>query len=164
MEFAPVNNASSSSSHHMNQSMCPCSSGLLYAACCQPKHQGMPAATPEALMRSRYSAFVLNFPDYLLNTWHPSTRPTQLDLHHQPTWKSLQVLQASEQNDKGQVHFRALYQTNNQWGFLEELSDFVREHGIWFYLHGDTSEGQLKPGRNDKCPCGSGRKFKVCCG
>lgn len=115
-------------------------------------------------MRSRYSAFVLNLAGYLLQTWHSSTRPTQLDLCDQPKWKSLQVLNANQEDDMGQVHFRAIYQTDNEWGYLEEASDFVRENGSWYYLAGKTREGQLKPGRNDKCPCGSGRKFKVCCG
>ena len=46
---------------------------------------------------------------------------------------------------------------------LEEASRFVQEEGRWYYLNGNTSEGPLKPGRNDPCPCGSGRKYKACC-
>ncbi len=148
----------------MTDSLCPCSSGLAYAACCQPLHKGAAAANPEALMRSRYSAFVLQLADYLLQSWHGSTRPAQLDVDHSPNWKALQVLRANEQGDKGEVHFRALYQAGKDWGFLEEESDFVREAGHWFYVAGKTREGQLKPGRNDPCPCGSAKKFKVCCG
>ncbi|MEC9085421.1 MAG: SEC-C metal-binding domain-containing protein, partial [Pseudomonadota bacterium] len=49
------------------------------------------------------------------------------------------------------------------WGYLEERSDFSKENGRWFYREGETREGVLKPGRNDPCPCGSGRKFKACC-
>lgn len=115
-------------------------------------------------MRSRYCAFVLQLTDYLLQSWHASTRPAQLHLNDSPNWKALQVLQANEQGDKGQVHFRALYQTGKVWGFLEEESDFVREMGRWFYVAGKTREGELKPGRNDPCLCGSAKKFKVCCG
>ena len=114
-------------------------------------------------MRSRYSAFVLKLSDYLLRSWHASTRPAQLDLSDSPGWKSLQVMQASEQGDAGFVHFRAVYKTADGWGFLEEESDFVREQQHWFYVSGKTREGLLKPGRNDPCPCGSGRKSKVCC-
>jgi len=144
-------------------SPCPCGSGLSYAACCQPLHQGGAAASPEALMRSRYCAFVLRLDDYLLRSWHPSIRPAQLDLQDSPDWKALQVLQAREQVDAGQVHFRAIYRADRDWGFLEEESGFVREAGHWYYLSGSTREGVLKPGRNDPCPCGSGRKFKACC-
>lgn len=114
-------------------------------------------------MRSRYSAFVLKLSDYLLRSWHASTRPAQLDLSDSPDWKSLQVVQASEQGDAGFVHFRAVYKTVDGWGFLEEESDFMREQQHWFYVSGKTREGALKPGRNDPCPCGGGRKSKVCC-
>ncbi|MDY6840045.1 MAG: SEC-C metal-binding domain-containing protein [Pseudomonadota bacterium] len=44
-----------------------------------------------------------------------------------------------------------------------ENSEFLRENRNWYYLRGDTREGQLKPGRNDPCPCGSGKKYKACC-
>lgn len=142
---------------------CPCGSGKSYLECCQPFHQGEPAPSPEALMRSRYAAFVLNLPDYLQTTWHHSARPEALTLEDSPNWTSLQILDAHESGDKGKVHFRALYRLGKGWGFLEENSDFIREQGRWYYLRGDTSEGQLKPGRNDPCPCGSGRKYKACC-
>ncbi len=145
-------------------SPCPCGSTLSYATCCLPLHQGVAASTPEALMRSRYSAFVLQLTDYLLRSWHNTTRPAQLDLSDSPAWKSLRVINASQSGDSGQVHFQAVYHTDSHWGFLEETSDFVREAGHWFYLGGEAREGQLKPGRNDKCPCGSGRKHKMCCG
>lgn len=145
-------------------SQCLCGSGKSYADCCQPLHLGSVAETPEALMRSRYTAFVKKLSEYLLQTWHPSTRPGQLDLSESPGWVSLEVLDSNRQNDKGQVHFRAICRTDKGWGYLEEHSDFVREAGRWYYLRGKTRDGQLKPGRNDPCPCGSGRKFKQCCG
>lgn len=142
---------------------CPCGSGADYSRCCQPWHLGQPAPTPEALMRSRYTAFVHRNAEYLLATWHSETRPPELELDGSPAWTSLQIIETGENSDRGQVHFRALYRASSGWGYLEEQSDFVREEGRWFYLSGTTSEGQLKPGRNDVCPCGSGRKFKVCC-
>lgn len=114
-------------------------------------------------MRSRYSAFVLGLTDYLLATWHDSTRPGQLTLEQSPAWVSLSVLDSAEQGDKGQVHFRAVHRIGDGWGYLEERSEFVREHGRWFYVVGETREGPLKPGRNDRCPCGSGKKYKACC-
>ncbi|WP_286920691.1 YchJ family protein [Marinobacter sp.] len=146
-----------------SSSPCPCSSGKAYQDCCQCWHSGQPAPTPEALMRSRYAAFVLRNPDYLMATWHPDTRPTELGLENSPEWASLQVLDASEQGARGRVHFRALYRAGVGWGYLEEISEFVREGDRWFYVAGETSEGALKPGRNEPCPCGSGRKYKACC-
>ncbi|WP_273429041.1 YchJ family protein [Marinobacter sp.] len=142
---------------------CPCGSTLAYEQCCQPLHRGEAAATPEALMRSRYSAFVVGQADYLLATWHPSTRPVELSLESSPDWVSLTILDSSEAGEAGQVHFRAVHRVGDGWGYLEEQSQFVREQGRWLYVTGDTSEGQLKPGRNDRCPCGSGRKYKACC-
>jgi SEC-C motif domain protein len=142
---------------------CPCGSTLAYEQCCQPLHRGEAAATPEALMRSRYSAFVVGQADYLLATWHPSTRPVELSLESSPDWVSLTSLDSSEAGEAGQVHFRAVHRVGDGWGYLEEQSQFVREQGRWLYVTGDTSEGQLKPGRNDRCPCGSGRKYKACC-
>lgn len=143
---------------------CPCGSGEPYESCCQPLHQGAASETAEALMRSRYTAFVNRLSDYLLQSWHSSTRPTQLDLSDSPVWASLQVLDSYQQGDKGQVLFRAIYRQGREWCYLEERSNFVREAGRWYYLKGKTRDGRLKPGRNDPCPCGGGRKLKQCCG
>lgn len=142
---------------------CPCGSGKAYRDCCHPFHNGESAPSPEALMRSRYAAFVTDRPDYLLDTWHQRTRPETLTLENSPEWTSLRILSAVESGETGTVCFRAVYRLGRGWGFLEERSQFVREEGRWFYLHGETSEGQLKPGRNEPCPCGSGRKYKSCC-
>ncbi|MBW7472115.1 YchJ family protein [Marinobacter sp. M216] len=146
-----------------DQTPCPCGSGQDYGNCCQRLHLGEPAGTPEALMRSRYCAFVLGLTDYLLATWHASTRPDSLSLESSPDWASLRILGSSQDGDAGTVHFRAIYRAGSGWGYLEEQSDFVREQGRWFYVAGDTSEGTLKPGRNEPCPCGSGKKHKTCC-
>ncbi len=154
---------------------CPCGSQASYADCCQRWHRGQPAPDPEALMRSRYTAFVLKLADYLLATWHPDTRPAPagdrpevsphelLNLDDSPAWASLQVFDSATTGDRGSVHFRAIYRAGSGWGYLEEHSDFLREAGCWYYLSGRTTEGTLKPGRNDPCPCGSGRKYKACC-
>ena len=146
-----------------NATPCPCGSGQNYHACCQRLHLGEPADSPEALMRSRYCAFVYGLTDYLLETWHPSTRPDTLNLEPSPDWASLHILDSSQAGETGAVHFRAIYRAGRGWGFLEEESDFVREQGRWLYVAGDTREGALKPGRNESCPCGSGRKYKACC-
>lgn len=120
----------------MQVQSCPCGTSNPYINCCEPFHQGTPAPTPEQLMRSRYSAYVLHLPDYLLQTWHPNTRPQQLDLHDTPDWASLQVVSSSQNNAKGKVHFCAFYRQGQGLGCLEERSDFVREDGRWYYLSG----------------------------
>ena len=142
---------------------CPCGSRQPYSTCCEPCHQGKPASSPEALMRSRYSAFVLNLTDYLKATWHISTRPQNLELTDAPRWVSLQVLSSDEGAHQGAVHFRALYRASDGWGYLEENSHFIRDDECWYYVSGETREGTLKPGRNESCPCGSGKKYKACC-
>lgn len=142
---------------------CPCGSGAGYAGCCQPLHRGGPATSAEALMRSRYAAFCLSLADYLLATWHPTTRPELLELAGSPRWTGLTVLSSGERGDQGQVHFRAVYADASGWGYLEEQAEFARESGRWYYLAGKTRQGRWNPGRNESCPCGSGRKFKTCC-
>lgn len=114
-------------------------------------------------MRSRFTAFVLKLEDYLLTSWHTSTRPSALNLDGSPEWVSLRILDSGETGNTGQVHFQAIYRLESGWGYLQENSEFIREDGRWYYLHGKPHEGVLKPGRNEPCPCGSGRKFKACC-
>ncbi len=87
---------------------CPCDPALRYAACCAPLHGGLPAASAEALMRSRYAAFVLGLADYLLATWHPSTRPRTLSLDSEARWLGLDVQAvASTGLDSATVRFVA---------------------------------------------------------
>lgn len=148
---------------------CPCGSGRVYGDCCGPVIDGSrPAETPEALMRSRYSAFVRADADYLLASWHPRTRPAALDLHDQPQWRRLDVLGSGQSADGsgGWVEFAAHYRGPAGAGCLRERSRFVREQGLWRYLDGapPAAAGPARVGRNQPCLCGSGRKFKHCCG
>ncbi|MCH8542507.1 MAG: SEC-C domain-containing protein [Alcanivorax sp.] len=149
-------------------SACPCQSGLPYSSCCAPLHGGAPAASPEALMRSRYSAFALGNTDYLLTSWHPDTRPASLAPEVDLRWYGLDILSSHEDGAAGEVHFRATCRDTSQdkveWQILEERSRFARIGEHWRYLDGQHSLRRLNPGRNDPCPCGSGRKFKKCCG
>ncbi|WP_428634446.1 YchJ family protein [Sedimenticola sp.] len=148
-------------------SRCPCDSGLDYVVCCEVFHRGveLPVAA-EKLMRSRYSAYVLQHTDYLLRTWHPSTRPANLDLAAEDVvWLGLEIIetkQGTEKDDEGLVEFVA----RSQGGQLHERSRFIRESGQWYYRDGTLLPPVLavKPGRNGPCPCGSGKKFKKCCG
>ena len=151
----------------MTAALCPCGSGQLLAQCCGPLHDGsMAAATPEALMRSRYSAFVLENEDYLRRSWHASTRPQGALLAPGTRWTGLEIRNRSMAGDSGEVAFVATFQeaASKDWYQLQEHSRFVHENGHWLYLDGEARWMVLKPGRNDSCPCGSGRKFKKCCG
>jgi len=115
-------------------------------------------------MRARYSAFVAGEAAFLLATWAPETRPADLALAQQPRWHRLEVLAHSAQGDRGEVRFRATGQEQAGWVQLEECSAFERRNGHWLYVNGTCTHTVLSPGRNDACPCGSGRKFKKCCG
>lgn len=119
---------------------CPCrkkSETITYAACCEPHHKGIGAApTAEALMRSRYCAYVRGDAGYLRATWHPSTRPDAIDLETQRVWMLLKVLRASETGDRGTVEFRAQSQLGGRTHVLHEVSRFVREGGRWLYVDG----------------------------
>jgi len=151
--------------------ICPCGSGRAFAACCQPLLEGhrSPASATE-LMRSRYSAYVVRDAAYILSTWHPSTRPAHIDPHAIPAWTGLQIIGAETEDaaGRGTVEFKARAVNQDRLLLLHEKSRFVRENGQWLYVDGDVRESvdkaAGKPGRNSPCPCGSGRKFKKCCG
>nr|WP_314899420.1 YchJ family metal-binding protein [uncultured Deefgea sp.] len=121
---------------------CPCGRAAIYEKCCGVYHDNLAAPTPEDLMRSRYSAYVLGLADYLAATWHGSTRPTDLDLTDDAVvkWLGLKVDFASEQGDEGEVRFVARYKVGGKAHRLAEKSRFVREDGRWFYLDGEAEQ------------------------
>lgn len=115
---------------------CPCGGGQL-ERCCAPLHQGADADTPEALMRSRYSAYVLSLESYLLHSWHPDTRPRQIEFDPNCRWLGLTVHQSNTDTDgeTGYVHFTARYRVGGASAVrLREHSQFVRYQGRWVYL------------------------------
>lgn len=124
---------------------CPCGSARPYAGCCGLLHAAhaaggrLAAATPEALMRSRYAAFVLDLRAYLLATWHASTRPAELEPPEPGLkWLGLDVKRAAMQDaDHGTVEFVARSKLGGRAHRLHEVSRFVREDGAWFYVDGD---------------------------
>jgi SEC-C motif-containing protein len=123
---------------------CPCRAPALaprYAECCGRYHDGgTPAPDAEALMRSRYSAYVLGLTDYLLATWHPSTRPAALDAEPAGlTWLDLQVRRHAPLDDShASVEFVARSKLGGRAHRLHEVSRFVREgDGRWYYVDGD---------------------------
>ena len=116
---------------------CPCGSGRDYAACCGPLHAGAPAPDAEALMRSRYSAYVREDADYLLRSWHPSTRPDALAFDEpRPAWLKLEVLWHRPTGpDSAEVEFVARYRIGGgRVVRMREHSRFLREDGRWYYL------------------------------
>ena len=94
-------------------------------------------------MRSRYAAYVIRLHEYLLATWHPSTRPAELDLADDPTkWLGLEVRRHTVQDaDHASVEFVARYRIAGRGHRLHELSRFVREDGRWYYVDGEFVPG-----------------------
>ena len=117
---------------------CPCGSGLGYSQCCRPLHEGVAhAESAVRLMRSRYSAYVVQDAAYLLRTWHPRTRPSDLDLAGGPDWQGLTVIETADGRDSdsvGEVEFEAAHAD----GVLHERSRFVKRAGRWVYVDGDV--------------------------
>ncbi|RDK97296.1 YchJ family protein [Enterobacillus tribolii] len=148
--------------------LCPCQSGKAYTECCQPVIQGQRAAqTPEQLMRSRYTAFVTHNADYLIASWHPdcqmeAQRDSIIASFADTEWRGLSIVSThpGKNADEGYVEFMARYHSSGKDAALHERSRFLRLEERWYYV--DGSRPQV--GRNDPCPCGSGKKYKKCCG
>ncbi|MGX7677705.1 YchJ family protein [Jatrophihabitans sp. DSM 45814] len=120
---------------------CPCGSGDTYIACCGRLHSGeATAATAVALMRSRFCAFAVGDRDYLLETWHPSTRPTELVLDQNLRWTHLDIVDTVRGglfDQVGTVEFRAHYRQTGTRASVHERSSFTRLDGRWRYLGAD---------------------------
>jgi SEC-C motif-containing protein len=157
------------------QDLCPCGSNQPLAQCCGPYLAGeqLPA-TAEALMRSRYTAYTLQDDNYLLETWHPDTRPG--DPHPSndgdgSVWTGLNIVRTEQGragDSEGVVEFVARCDIKGTPAQLHEISQFSHEDGRWWYVDGQNQQplrrAEPKVGRNDPCPCGSGKKYKKCCG
>lgn len=121
---------------------CPCGTSKAYEACCGRYHAGplhLQAPDAEALMRSRYSAFVHGQHDYLLATWHAGTRPGRLEpVPPGLKWLGLEVRRCVQQDaDHAIVKFVARSKSDGRAQRLHETSRFVREVGRWFYVDGE---------------------------
>lgn len=153
---------------------CKCGLGLEYESCCQPFHQGNKIpVTAESLMRSRFTAYAMQNDAYLLQTWDATKRPALIDFSKEDVeWTKLEVLttkKGTEKDSKGIVEFKAYYMQGNEAYVMNEISRFTKQAGRWLYLDGKVKsfakEGeQNNQGKNAPCSCGSGKKFKRCCG
>lgn len=125
-----------------SSNLCPCGSNEPYLTCCaRYLDNSETAPNAEALMRSRYTAYTLLREDYLLATWHASTRPPALGLAQaEPTrWIALEVKRQEQQDaDHATVEFVARYKVNGRAHRLHEISRFARENGKWFYVDGEV--------------------------
>ena len=118
---------------------CPCGSRQSFATCCAPFLAGDAIApSAQALMRSRYSAYTLLNEDYLLSSWHSSTRPAHLNLAREAPskWLSLEIKHQQQTGEHAEVEFIARYKVNGRAYRLHEISRFVRENDHWFYVDG----------------------------
>ena len=123
---------------------CPCGLGPAYGRCCGAIHRGeRPAATAEALMRSRYSAYAVGDAAYLRRSWASATRPGHVALDPRTSWTGLTIVGTSGGamlDAAGTVTFEAHHRTDGRDGVLRERSRFVRDDGRWVYLGPDPDE------------------------
>jgi SEC-C motif-containing protein len=155
-------------------SNCPCGTGQSYENCCQPFHQGQ--AYPdqaENLMRARYSAFVKNEIDFILNTHHPDTQ-SQVERGQveqwskESVWDRLEIIDTYDSPVRPLVEFKAHYKQDGITHTHHEKAVFKKHQDRWYYLDSEfIPETVVRTGpkikRNDPCPCGSGKKYKRCC-
>jgi SEC-C motif-containing protein len=153
--------------------LCPCGSDRFFETCCGPFHSGaLRPPTAEALMRSRYSAYALGNIGYVESTTAPETRDdfdrgAAESWAKRSTWLGLRIVSTERGepcDDEGVVEFVATYETSGERVDHRERSEFRKAAGgQWLYVRGAAPE-LAKVGRNDPCPCGSGKKYKKCCG
>ncbi|MBP9727025.1 MAG: SEC-C domain-containing protein [Gammaproteobacteria bacterium] len=174
-------------------STCPCGSQKNYAECCEPLITGEKlSASPEALMRSRYTAFTQSNVDYLFSSMtpelqqHTDREDLQNFAEEVSSWVRLEIIHATSiasDDIHGNVEFAAYFMYDGEQQRIHENSKFIKQDGQWFYAghqhqcsshshdhdhdhghhHQAPHEAHDKIGRNDLCPCGSGKKYKKCC-
>ena len=162
-----------------NEDPCPCQSGKSFGECCGPILGGAAKAeTAEAVMRARYSSYVTGDIKFLKTS---ATKAVQEEFDEESSkawskaarWHGLEIISTEKggpSDDEGVVEFRALYSANDEFCNHHEVSRFVREADGWKFADGELVgekpivREEPKVGRNDLCPCGSGKKYKKCCG
>lgn len=159
-------------------SSCPCGSGKELNVCCEPYISGsVKAPTAEALMRSRYTAYTQVEVDYILKT-HDSKTRNEISKEETKIWAEnsewlglevIKTVKGGEDDTAGKVEFKAYYKQNGVKHTHHEEANFVKKRGSWYFedcviVNKPIVREGAKIGRNDPCPCGSGKKYKKCCG
>lgn len=157
--------------------VCPCCSGKTYTECCEPVINNEATSTALALMRSRYTAYYTKQEVYLYKTTHPKTRVkislTEIEEWSKVnSWTKLEIInieKGTESDSRGVVEFKAHFMDKKGLNQIQhEKSTFIKEGGQWFYLDGIVNLPNTvlskTISRNTPCSCGSGKKFKHCCG
>jgi SEC-C motif-containing protein len=157
---------------------CPCGIESKFDDCCYHYLAGKTQpSTAETLMRSRYTAFVTQEVDYIYETHDPDTRG-DVDVDEIRSWSEaayweglnvVAIAEGAEKDSKGKIEFVAHYSMNDKEQHHHEVADFNKKDGRWYFTDGAMVDGTYKRegpkvGRNDPCSCGSGKKFKKCCG
>ena len=158
--------------------ICPCGATQDYETCCEAIIKGQkPAETAEQLMRSRYSAYVMKEIDYLRTSLHPDQRA---DFNEKTTrawaegaeWHGLEIIGSTgggPDESEGRVEFSVSYTEKGVKKDYRERATFSKNDGTWYLVSGEPLPAKQivreapKTGRNDPCPCGSGKKYKKCC-
>ena len=158
---------------------CPCTSGKDFAGCCEPiLEQQQKAVTAEQLMRSRYTAYALGKVDWIIDSQSPDgrqfvDRAATEQWSKRATWHRMEVVDVKDggpDDTEGFVDFKAYYTIAGEAITHHEVASFRKEDGTWYFVDGievkprpfKRLEPKLSP--NDPCPCGSGKKYKKCCG
>ena len=145
MSFGSAASAGTPARRLDDSAPCPCGSGDPFGGCCGPVIGGADAPTAERLMRSRYTAFAIGDGAHLTRSWHPRTRPDDIEIDPGLVWTGLEILDAEAggaDDTTGIVEFRATWRQGSgaeaSMGVLHERSRFVRLRGRWHYLDGDV--------------------------
>ncbi len=153
--------------------LCPCGSIYAFDECCGPIIDGTPAPTAESLMRSRYTAFAIRMLDHVERTHAPEVyddfnRAEAERLAEECEWHSLEIHKATETGDIAEIEFVMRFRREEQNITQAASSRFRRDNGQWLYVSSNLTpqitQRVMKVGRNDPCPCNSGKKAKKCCG
>lgn len=156
---------------------CPCCSGKEFADCCKEIVAGTKlAATPLELMRSRYTAHVVKNMPHIIRTMRGKAlklfdeEKTYSEWFELSQWQKLEIIDApplDKYSKEGIVEFKAYSLFKGEEQVLHERSKFIKEDGAWYYVAGQHKNAAIttsaKVGRNEQCPCGSGKKYKKCC-
>lgn len=163
----------------MANDLCSCDTQKPYSECCEPVIRG--AKTPAFavdVMRARYTAHVRQEIDYIMNTLSPARkkdtdRKATETWSREAQWDGLEIIATEKggpDDETGQVEFKARFRENEEPREHHELASFAKLKGAWYFDDGRAPANKPvrlegpKIGRNDPCPCGSGKKYKKCHG